>query len=353
MSKHGRRLRRGIVSVLLGGASLYYLNDNREALPNIINTTINRINIEDITDTGREINKSKKYRIKKADRIVDEADTLEQAIKKSEQIERSIVINTYINEWVYCNLNPYLIITDTSIHDFNSFFEAYSYAQNNKYTSIYYKDNKTKIWDAKKNKENIQLKVPFIRQLPELPRGCEVTSLGMLLAYRDVNVDKMLLAEQVTKETSPYYKDKNGKIYYGNPYRGFVGNMYNLKENGYGVYHEPIAELAKRYKEEKVIDLTGIEFNDLLYFVQEGNPIWVITNSSFKPLGDEAFNIWHTPTGIVKVTKQLHSVVITGFSEDKVYINDPLDKKPNKAVEREDFKKAWEQMGNQGITIIK
>lgn len=58
--------------------------------------------------------------------------------------------------------------------------------------------------------------VPFIKQLPELPRGCEVTSLAMLLQYKGVQVDKMQLASEIHRV--PF--EQNGLR--GNPYEGFV-----------------------------------------------------------------------------------------------------------------------------------
>lgn len=326
-----------ILIILLGGAYLYYSKYNEEPLPTFIN----------------KHTRNKKYIIKKAGKVIEYADTLEEAIKKAEENKRSIVINTYNNEWVYTDLKPFMVITDNAIHDFKSFEEALDYVKNNKYKDIYYKNDKNKIWTT-----NIELtkkeplNVPLIKQYPELPRGCEVTSLGMILNYRNINVNKMTLAKEVKKDTTQYSVQPDGKIRYGNPYDGFVGDMYNWDNNGYGVYHGPIVELAKSYAGEAAIDLTGLTFEEILYAVELGNPVWVITNATFSPLRDSEFKIWHTPTGIVKVTSRLHSVVITGFNEEKVYINDPLKDKKNITINRESFKRAWEQMGNQAITIL-
>lgn len=331
-------LRVFILVILLGGVYLYYLSCNKDALPNFINTHTS----------------SKKYIIIKAGKVINNADTLEEAITKAEQIKRVIAINTYNDEWVYTDLRPYMILTDMAIHDFGNFEQALNYAKANQYTAIYYQNNKNKIWTSESELvEKQPLNVPLIKQYPELPRGCEVTSLAMILNYVGIEVDKMTLAMEVKKDTTPYSISADGKITYGNPYDGFVGNMYNWNDNGYGVYHGPIFELAKSYAKEAAIDLTGLEFEEILYVVQQGNPVWVITNGSFSPLSDKEFTIWHTPTGIVKTTSRLHSVVITGFTEDKVYINNPLQDKNNIGLNRKEFKKAWEQMGNQAIAILK
>ena len=112
-------------------------------------------------------------------------------------------------------------------------------------------------------------------------------------------------------------------------------------------------EIAKKYSPNNTMDLTGLEFEDILSILQKGNPIWVITNFTYNTLDDSQFEIWHTPTGIVKITYRLHSVVLTGFDKDNVYINDPLSSSKNKRVNRENFKKAWEQMGNQAVVVLK
>ncbi len=326
-----------LILVLVGGAVGYYvLNNYPMALPNFIEQT----------------SSAYKYVIKRSGKIVAVANKQEEAIEKAKNISRSIAINTYNNEWVYTNLQPFLIITEDATHDFETFQEAYKYAKRNGHTKIYYKKGDKPLWKENGSREASKLlSVPLILQLPELFRGCEVTSLAMLLKYYDIQVSKMTLAEKVKKDTTPYSKDETGRKYYGNPYDGFVGDMYDKNKNGYGVYHGPIAELGKEYVNEDVIDITGVDFEDLLYFLEQGKPIWVITNATYKPLGDDNFEIWHTPTGIVKTTKKLHSVVMTGFDDKYVYINDPLVNQTNRKVDKVNFKKAWEQMGHQAIII--
>ncbi|MGG0645727.1 C39 family peptidase [Bacillus mycoides] len=188
--------------------------------------------------------------------------------------------------------------------------------------------------------------VPFIRQLPELPRGCEVTSLTMLLQHKGVQVDKMQLASEIHRV--PF--KQNGL--HGNPYEGFVGNIYTKAEPGYGVYNQPIFNLVEKYIPEKVINLTGRDVQDLYKVISSGSPVWVIINTTFKPLAESSFETWNTSSGKVKITYYEHSVVVIGYDQNFVYVNDPLANNPRKAVPRAEFEKAWEQMGKQAITIL-
>jgi uncharacterized protein YvpB len=200
-------------------------------------------------------------------------------------------------------------------------------------------------------KKQVLLEAPIIWQMPELPRGCEVTSLAMLLTYQGVQVDKLTLASEVRKNPAEYRLD-NGKIFFGDPNEGFVGNMYTYTEPGLGVYHKPIAELAEKYLPGKIKDLTGAEFQDIKSQLSDGRPVWVIINTEYKELDDSFFQTWYTPGGPVKITTKEHSVLITGYDENFVYFNDPLSNEKNKKAPIKDFAEAWVQMGRQAITYL-
>ncbi|GGB61503.1 hypothetical protein GCM10011409_43420 [Lentibacillus populi] len=198
-------------------------------------------------------------------------------------------------------------------------------------------------------KESVRLKAPLIGQLPELPRGCEVTSLAMLLAYHDIHVDKLELAKRVKRDPTPYKKTEEG-IHFGNPNEGFVGDMYSFSTPGLGVYHKPVTELAMDYAGERVLDFSGQDFTEIINQLNHDRPIWVIINAAYKKLPKNQFITWQTKDGPVNVTMREHSVLITGYDQDYIYFNDPL--KRNKKAPIEEFKAAWIQMGKQAITIL-
>lgn len=194
-----------------------------------------------------------------------------------------------------------------------------------------------------------QLTIAPLSQYPELPRGCEVTSLAMLLESADIHVSKMTLAKEIKKDPTPFKRDDKG-IVFGDPYVGFVGSMTNMSDPGYGVYHGPIADLAKTYLGSRVMDLTGESFSSILDQLRKGMPVWVISNVTFKKLPKNDFETWTTPEGQVTVTYEEHAVLLTGFDKNSLYINDPLDGQQNKKVDRNAFIESWIQMGSQAVS---
>ncbi|WP_157830012.1 C39 family peptidase [Bacillus sp. SN10] len=189
--------------------------------------------------------------------------------------------------------------------------------------------------------------VPFIQQLPELDRGCEVTSLAMMLQYAGITVDKMKLANEIKKV------DFMNDGVRGNPNEGFVGNIYTFSESGYGVYHGPLFQLAKKYLPNKAVDLTGKSIEELYKSVKAGRPVVMITNATFAPLDEDEFTTWETSSGDVSITYNEHCVVLIGYDKEFVYIRDPLSDSLDVKVPRESFEQAWMQMGSQAISYVK
>ncbi|ANC06116.1 MULTISPECIES: C39 family peptidase [Bacillus cereus group] len=189
--------------------------------------------------------------------------------------------------------------------------------------------------------------VPLIRQLPELDRGCEVTSLAMMLQYAGVSVDKMTLANEIKKVD---FIDDGVR---GNPNEGFVGNIYTFSESGYAVYHGPLFQLAEKYLPNKAVDLTEKNIEEIYKSVKAGQPVVMITNATFVPLDEDEFTTWETNSGDVSITYNEHCVVLIGYDQESVYIRDPLEDSLDVKVPRETFEQAWVQMGSQAISYVK
>ena len=207
------------------------------------------------------------------------------------------------------------------------------------------------VFEASQLKSEVRLEqVKVIKQRPELPRGCEVTSLAVLLDYYMENPpDKMTLAREVKKSTTDM-RIEEGFVHFSNMHEEFAGSMENLDEEGLGVYIEPIRQLAQEYIDTQAVNISGVSFKQLLTFVSMGKPILIIIPNRYQAVSDYAIEVWKTNSGYMEVTYQEHSVVVLGFDDTYVYYSDPskgiIDKKP-----KESFEAAWVSMGSQGLII--
>ncbi|HET7578780.1 MAG TPA: C39 family peptidase [Bacillales bacterium] len=197
--------------------------------------------------------------------------------------------------------------------------------------------------------KQVLLDAPLIKQFPELPRGCEVTSLAMLVQFAGYGVDKMELAKNIKKAPTPY-QVIHGQVHFGNPNVGFVGAMDTYDEPGLGVYHGPVADLARSYMGDRVIDLTGDSFEAVLDQLADGIPVWVINNTRFTRLPEKFWETWQTPEGPIQITYKEHSVLVTGYDQNWIYFNDPLAGVKNRKMKRASFIEAWKQIGSQAIS---
>ncbi|MBL0385922.1 C39 family peptidase [Tumebacillus sp. ITR2] len=195
--------------------------------------------------------------------------------------------------------------------------------------------------------ERTLLNVPLISQLPELYNGCEVTSLAMLVNVAGHPVDKLELARNIRKDPAREQTNAQGQtLAWGNPNTGFVGDVTGASR-GYSVNHGPIAELLSRYLPNRVVDLTGHSFDELLNSVAGGKPVVVWTTENFGPTDD--WVTWKSPSGDVRATFSEHCVLLVGYDATTVTVNDPLDNR-QKQVNRENFVQSWEQLGKQAVT---
>ncbi|MBP1156143.1 MULTISPECIES: C39 family peptidase [unclassified Paenibacillus] len=203
---------------------------------------------------------------------------------------------------------------------------------------------------AEPRPKSAMLEAPVVRQLPELPSGCEVTSLTMLLQYYGVDKSKMELAQEMKRDETPIRYNKDGSIaFWGNPNLGFVGEVTGAAK-GFGIYHTALYDLLEAYV-PTAVDMTREPFSKLEDQLIQGIPSVVWTTIDYKV--PSKWVVWDTSIGPIQTTFMEHAVLLVGFDEEFVYVNDPLSGKGKHKIEKARFLAIWEAMGSQALSYSK
>ncbi len=155
----------------------------------------------------------------------------------------------------------------------------------------------------------------WLNQNPELPTGCEITSLTSVLNYYGINVKKETMADD-------YLKKGNGSYY-----KMFLGNPRDA--GSFGCMAQPIVDAANLYFKKnnvsmKASNVSGVSFEKILEYVSQGVPMIVWNTMGMAPAYesktltlDGREYTWIAPE---------HCVVVVGYDLDnnEVYVADPM-----------------------------
>ncbi len=182
--------------------------------------------------------------------------------------------------------------------------------------------------------------VEIINQHPELPTGCEATALTMLLHFHGVEITKEEVALDMPKSAEPEY-------YGDNPNQTFIGNPFS--NDGYGVYSPVILDMIEWYLPGQRVDLSGGSFEVIYDSIDKGEP--VIIWATIKMIPPEPGNAWMLPSGkIFGWTKHEHALVVVGYDDEFIYINDPYTGK-KESYPKELVIERWTNLGKQAVSI--
>lgn len=178
-----------------------------------------------------------------------------------------------------------------------------------------------------------ELFVAPIFQYPELPNGCEATSLTMALNYLGCDVSKTELAEEYLPKKYSFAYD---------PEEYYIGDPFD--ETGSYCFCTALISCVNAYSDSAKVhltgkDLTGEEISSVYKEVSEGNPAIVFVTID-----------WNDPlTNHNKYYENLHCVVLSGYTSKTVTIIDPL--KGKTTVSRFLFEDIWYKMGQHAMVV--
>jgi len=182
-----------------------------------------------------------------------------------------------------------------------------------------------------------------VLQNPELPTGCEVTSLTSVLNHLGYDVDKCTLADD--------YLDK-GEIGVTDYRSAFVGNPREL--SSYGCFAPVIVNCANKYLAQnqsfyRAHDLSGTKLSDLYDIVDEGVP--VIIWGTMYLAKSYLMESWIIGTRTVEWYANEHCMVLYGVDRENgvLYVADPL--RGNVEYPEELFEQRYNEMFMQAVVI--
>ncbi|MBI0576917.1 C39 family peptidase [Neobacillus cucumis] len=233
----------------------------------------------------------------------------------------------------------FLIEVKTANSDIRQTNRVFSYIKKYKYLS-------NGRFDVKK----VYIPVKSLRQKPQLPNGCEITSLTAVLNYYHYNVSKTKMSDQYLPKKPFYFK--KGKRYGPDPYKYFAGNPRS--RHGFFSYSPPIVKAANSYMKKVkgtyiAKDLRGRKKDVVLDQLDKGVPvvIWVTLDLS-KPKIKYGWYLSGTKK-YFRAPVNLHAVVLNGYDDKYVYIMNPL--KGHVKYDSKKFFSSYKALGSHAMMV--
>lgn len=201
---------------------------------------------------------------------------------------------------------------------------------------------------------NHRIQVKNIMQKPELPFGCEIVSLTIVLNHYGFNVDKMYMSDNYLEKV-PFW-EKNGERYGADPYKAFPGDPADNVSSG--CFASVITDSAKRFLSDNksdyvAVNTSGMSLNELFHnYIDNDIPVIIwITSCDLHEIVYR--HTWKTKDGqTIRFPSYQHCVVMTGYDTKKkiVYIADPLV--GNTTYDMKLLKKRFKELGSESVAII-
>ena len=205
---------------------------------------------------------------------------------------------------------------------------------------------------AAKSSSN-SINMSCLLQNPDLPTGCEATSLTMVLNHYGYNIDKVSLAKNFLPKSSDFY-NANGKDYGVDFNTTFAGDPTSA--NAYGCLAPAIVTTANNYLSQNgrgdltVSNISGSSPSQLYDYVNKGTPVIVWATMNMREPGKG--KSWYAPNGnLLTWPSGEHCLVLIGYNNDSVILNDPL--KGTTTYSRSLFEQRYSQMGSQAVVLQK
>ncbi|MBQ8786875.1 MAG: C39 family peptidase [Oscillospiraceae bacterium] len=201
---------------------------------------------------------------------------------------------------------------------------------------------------------SVYIDMENILQLPELPVGCEITALTILLRHCGFDAEKTDMALNYLPISWGNAKYEDGKTYKDSFFNYFIGDPFG---KGYGCFSGAIEKAANKYISEHgggytVKNISGAHPDVLYDYLAAGTPVlcWA-TDGMIEP---EYYETWFDNETGEQLDWYLneHCFVLAGFNMDAdiVTLNDPMKGIIDYNINK--FETRYDQMHRQAIVIL-
>lgn len=193
---------------------------------------------------------------------------------------------------------------------------------------------------------------PIIYQHPELPNGCEITSLAMLLTWAGYPVNKVeLSANYLPKQDFSCSDD----VRYGpDPNQAFAGDPSSY--DGWYCLEGPILKAGNAYLYDQnspahAVSRSGLSREELEQCLDEGIPLAVWVTLDYTTPQTREASLWYLPDGSGYVPYiNLHCVVLAGWDGGSYRIANPIN--GWQTISPDVFWNCFDAMGRRAVAVL-